>query len=160
MANSLRTFLTVPEPAPAETLAALRRVYLVTFLGHNGVALLVGMVTFLFASAAPPSGTGIGPALFAVSLAMPLVALIFAAAVARVGGKPAALSATLLAAVLLAAPAWMLVFAWITGHRRLAAVGHGGRAGRGLRRRLGTGGQIRTGGAGTDFHVGRSGLKP
>ena len=110
-----QTFLLSSEPSEAEAVEALRMLYAVAFLAQVGLAGLVGISTSLFGSGAPSRGI-FGLPLLGVSMSMPVLALVLSLAIARTGGKPAVLTATILAAVLLAAPAWLLAFALATGH--------------------------------------------
>ncbi|MDE0528318.1 MAG: hypothetical protein OXH85_06475 [Truepera sp.] len=115
MLRRFQTFLLSSEPSEAEAVEALRMLYAVAFLAQMGLAGLVGISTSLFGSGASSRGI-FGLPLLGVSMSMPVLALVLSLAIARTGGKPAALTATILAAVLLAAPAWLLAFALATGH--------------------------------------------
>lgn len=115
MLRRFQTFLLSSEPSEAEAVEALRMLYAVAFLAQVGLAGLVGISASLFVSGAPSRGIFDLP-LLGVSMSMPVLALVLSLAIARTGGKPAVLTATILAAVLLAAPAWLLAFALATGH--------------------------------------------
>ena len=115
MLSRFRSFLLAAEPDLADAGEALRLLYAASFLVQVGLASVVGIALGLVGSDAP-SGAGLGPALFWFSLSMPLLGLVLSLGVARVGGRPAALTATILAAVLFSAPAWFLAFALATRH--------------------------------------------
>lgn len=96
------------------------------FVAQCGVAVVVGAVVLLLSEpqSGPAFGGGsaLGMVLAALALLQCVLGMALPDALARSGSKGSVLSATLLAAVLLATPGWFLMLALITGQRWLPVV--------------------------------------
>ena len=114
MLAPLRSFLKNPEPSLTEAVGVRRGGFVAMFLAQSGVALL--LLSILSAVAGRGSA---GPLLSQILVVLALlqipVAALIAHASSRAGGKGAALSATIMAGVMLATPAWFLAFALLVG---------------------------------------------
>jgi hypothetical protein len=89
------------------------------FLAQVGMAAVLAVLILTLASGHPGEPSVLGPVLATLSLAQCALGLFLAELVSRPGGKGSVLSATLLAAVLLATPGWFLMLALTTGQSRL-----------------------------------------
>ena len=123
MIQRLRGFAAGPPPDPVEAASLLRLVYLAVFSAQLLLALLMGA---LLASLVP--GTGAPNDLIAlVLLAMAFVHLplgwVLGRAAIRAGGRQAALSGVIAAAVLFSIPAWVGALLVLSGQRPLYLMG-------------------------------------
>jgi len=89
-------------------------VFVLAFGGQLGVTFLAYLALLLFV---PPASSSPLTAwvLVAVSGLMLPTALLLSALFVRAGGKEGAMAATIALGVLLAAPAWFALFAWLVG---------------------------------------------
>lgn len=117
MKDRLRAFLREPRPDPATAVTFLRLVYAGMFGAQTVVAALLGLLLLLLAPPARPAAPVLSWTLVALAALQLPLALLMVAASARAGGKGAALSATLVAGVLLSTPAWFLMMALVMGSR-------------------------------------------
>jgi hypothetical protein len=107
---TFRQFLKDPSPSRSQATFFLRFVFAVIFLGQVAVAALTGLVMALFGPEGRPNNSLSQVLVFLSLLQLPLV-LIFGQLKRGVVGKGAAMSSTILAAVLFSTPVWYLVFA-------------------------------------------------
>lgn len=117
MRERLRHFLATPDLGAAQAGMLLRQVYLIMFAAQLTLALLLGALLRLSFGAAGASSL-LPQMLLALCLPQLPLALFLSQQAAKPGGRRAALSATLLAAVLLATPAWFLSLALALGVSR------------------------------------------
>ena len=114
MLKPLRQFMLAKMPTPVQAVQALRAVFLAMFMAQVVLAGVLGIVLALLGDR-----QGSSPVLAQTFIFMSLVLLpatLFGSSqMAAAGGKQAALSATLLNAVILATPAWFLSFAFAVG---------------------------------------------
>lgn len=117
--GALREFSKEKRPSRQLAVSALRFTFVTMFLAQVGVALLVVTLILLLGGSRPSGGSALGPVLAGLAFVQCLLGFALPDAVARPGSKGSALSATLLAGVLLATPSWFLMLALVTGQRLL-----------------------------------------
>lgn len=115
----LRAFSNERRPSRQLATSALRLTFVAMFLAQVAVAVLVVTLILLLGDSPSDGGSPLGPVLAVLAFLQCLLGVTLPDALARSGSKGSVLSATLLAAVLLATPAWFLMLALVTGQRPL-----------------------------------------
>jgi hypothetical protein len=106
-------------PDRLQAAAALRGVFAGMYLAQVGIAAVLAVAMLLLAGERSRDPSILGPVLAALSLAQVALGSFLAELVSRPGSKGSVLSATLLAAVLLATPGWFLMLALVTGQAEI-----------------------------------------
>lgn len=115
MFRTLQDFLRSDAPSRAQAAGALRTLFALAFAAQAGLALVSWGVLAAVWEPEPAASPLMAQTLVGLAgLELPL-ALALAALSARSGKQVGALSATLLQGVLLAAPLWLALFAWLVG---------------------------------------------
>ena len=113
--RALQDFLKSDAPVRAQAAGALRTLFVLAFAGQAGVVLIAWGVLVAVFKPEPAASPLMAQVLVGMAgLELPL-ALALAALSARSGKQAGALSATLLQGILLAAPLWLALFAWLVG---------------------------------------------
>lgn len=97
----------------------MRLSFVMMFMAQVAVAFLVVAVLLLLGGAAEGRPSILGPVLALLALLQCFLGVILPDSLSRSGSKGSALTATLLAAVLLATPAWFFMLALVTGQAAL-----------------------------------------
>jgi hypothetical protein len=97
----------------------LRVVFAGMFLAQVGVAGLIAIIILLLGETRSSPASPLGAVLAALALVQCALGVVLPQMLARPDNKGSALSATLLAGVLLATPAWFLMLALITAQQGL-----------------------------------------
>lgn len=124
-AGALRAFSSERRPSRQLATSALRFTFVAMYLAQVAVAVLVAIPILLLGGAqigVSQGGSPLGAVLAVFAFLQSLLGVALPDALARSGSKGSVLSATLLAAVLLATPAWFLMLALVTGQRPLPLV--------------------------------------
>jgi hypothetical protein len=108
-----------PRPDRLQAAAALRGVFAGMYLAQVGMAAVLAVLILLLAGERSRDPSILGPVLAALSLAQVALGSFLAELISRPGSKGSVLSATLLAAVLLATPGWFLMLSLVTGQAEL-----------------------------------------
>ena len=119
MLGALRRFLNDKHPTRRAALAVLRGVFAAMFLAQSVVAGLLFTVLSLVDGGEQTAGTLVSQILLVLAAAQLPLGVMLAYFTGKSGGKGAALSATLLGAVILSTPAWFLAFALLIGSAEL-----------------------------------------
>jgi hypothetical protein len=108
----LRNFLKNPQPTERQGANVLRMVYAMVFVAQFGIAaLLTGIMAATLGRQS--SGTLLPQILVVLSLVQLPLALLLSFGVSQAGGKQAALSATIMSAVLFSTPAWFAALTFL-----------------------------------------------
>lgn len=111
----LQDFLKSDAPTRAQAAGALRTLFALAFVGQAGLAVVSWGVLLVTFDPKPSASPLMAQVLVGMAgLELPL-ALALAALSARSGKQAGAMSATLLQGILLAAPLWLALFAWLVG---------------------------------------------
>jgi hypothetical protein len=106
--------MTTKRPSYAQALSVLRLVFASMFAAQLVMALIIAGVVRLFGAGGSASAL-VSQVLVVIALPYLPITLLLTQRSTQQGGKQAAVSATLLAAVLLATPAWLFALALIMG---------------------------------------------
>lgn len=117
--GKVQEFLVANRPDRRLATTALRTVFASMFAGQLAVAAALGVVVLLLNGQPAGRSSVLGPVLAVIALLQCGLGVFLPELLARGGGKGRVLSATLLAAVLLASPGWFLMLALITGQAAL-----------------------------------------
>jgi hypothetical protein len=110
--RALQSFLKNPQPSEGEAASSLRMIYVLTFMVQIAVAaVLAGVMVAVVGRQSP--GTLLAQILIVMSLAQLPLALLLSIGVSKAGGKQAALSASIMAGVLLSTPAWFIALTFL-----------------------------------------------
>ncbi len=112
MLGALQRFLKNPQPSEYEASSVMRAIYVLSFMVQIAIAALVAGVMVAIAGR-QASGTLLAQILVVMSLAQLPLALLLSIRVSKAGGKQAALSASIMAGVLLSTPAWFLAMTFL-----------------------------------------------
>jgi hypothetical protein len=112
MLRALQSFLKNPQPSEGEAASSLRMVYVLTFIAQLAVAaVLAGVMVAVVGRQS--SSTLLAQILVVMSLVQLPLALLLSIGVSKAGGKQAALSASIMAGVLLSTPAWFIALTFL-----------------------------------------------
>lgn len=115
MFRALQAFLKSDAPTRAQAAGALRTLFVLAFAGQAGLALVSWGVLVTIFKPEPVTSPLMAQVLVGMAgLELPLT-LLLATLSARSGKQASALSAALLQGILLAAPVWLALFAWLVG---------------------------------------------
>jgi lysylphosphatidylglycerol synthetase-like protein (DUF2156 family) len=110
--GALQSFLKNPQPSEGEAVSILRMIYVLTFMAQIAVAAVLAGVMAVIAGR-QSSGTLLAQILVVMSLVQLPLALLLSIGVSKAGGKQAALSASIMAGVLLSIPAWFIALTFL-----------------------------------------------
>jgi hypothetical protein len=110
--RNLQSFLKNPQPSEHEAASILRMIYGLAFMAQIAVAaVLAGTIVAI--AGRQSSGTLLAQILVVMSVVQLPLALLLSFGVSKAGGKRAALSASIMAGVLLSTPAWFLAMTFL-----------------------------------------------
>jgi hypothetical protein len=112
--HHLQQFMATKRPSYGQALSTLRLVFVAMFAAQVAVALVIAGLVRLFLTGGSASAL-VSQVLVVIALPYLPLTLLLTQRSTQQGGKQAAVSATLLSAVLLATPAWLFALALIMG---------------------------------------------
>ncbi len=116
MLRALQSFLKNPQPTESEAASVVRFVYMLMFVAQILVAaVLAGVVSALMGQPVGQQSSGnlLAQILIVMSLVQLPFALFLSIGMSKAGGKQAALSASIMAGVLLSTPAWFIALTFL-----------------------------------------------